>query len=142
MLDAMQNALKLHYVGEFHYVSPYDGEAGVGCRRPRPDGSRDRGLAVDRRRANRPRALVGARHVQPEKSWGPPVDSAAQLRGICLLGLIRAGHPRQLEVLADSKFSAEFAREEAAAMIRWLVSKENSFATGAVFDLSGGRAVY
>jgi NAD(P)-dependent dehydrogenase (short-subunit alcohol dehydrogenase family) len=32
--------------------------------------------------------------------------------------------------------------EEAAAMIRWLVSKENSFATGAVFDLSGGRATY
>ena len=32
--------------------------------------------------------------------------------------------------------------EEAAAMIRWLVSRENSFATGAVFDLSGGRATY
>jgi 2-dehydro-3-deoxy-L-rhamnonate dehydrogenase (NAD+) len=32
--------------------------------------------------------------------------------------------------------------EEAAAMICWLVSKENSFATGAVFDLSGGRATY
>ncbi len=32
--------------------------------------------------------------------------------------------------------------EEAAAMILWLVSKENSFATGAVFDLSGGRATY
>lgn len=32
--------------------------------------------------------------------------------------------------------------EEAAAMIAWLVSAENSFATGAVFDLSGGRATY
>jgi NAD(P)-dependent dehydrogenase (short-subunit alcohol dehydrogenase family) len=32
--------------------------------------------------------------------------------------------------------------EEAAAMIRWLASKENSFTTGAVFDLSGGRATY
>lgn len=31
---------------------------------------------------------------------------------------------------------------EAAAMIAWLVSKENSFTTGAVFDLSGGRATY
>ena len=31
---------------------------------------------------------------------------------------------------------------EAAAMIVWLAGPENSFATGAVFDLSGGRATY
>lgn len=31
---------------------------------------------------------------------------------------------------------------EAAAMICWLASAENSFTTGAVFDLSGGRATY
>ena len=31
---------------------------------------------------------------------------------------------------------------EAAALIAWLVSEENSFTTGAVFDLSGGRATY
>ena len=34
------------------------------------------------------------------------------------------------------------ALEEAAAMIAWMVSEENSFTTGAVFDLSGGRATY
>lgn len=32
--------------------------------------------------------------------------------------------------------------DEAAKMIAWLASSENSFATGAVFDLSGGRATY
>ena len=32
--------------------------------------------------------------------------------------------------------------EEVAAMVAWLVSSENAFATGAVFDLSGGRATY
>lgn len=32
--------------------------------------------------------------------------------------------------------------DEAAHMIAWLVSRENSFTTGAVFDLSGGRATY
>lgn len=32
--------------------------------------------------------------------------------------------------------------EEAASMVAWLVSKENSFTTGAAFDLSGGRATY
>lgn len=32
--------------------------------------------------------------------------------------------------------------EEAASMVAWLCSAENSFTTGAVFDLSGGRATY
>jgi len=32
--------------------------------------------------------------------------------------------------------------EEAASLVAWLVSAENSFTTGAVFDLSGGRATY
>ena len=32
--------------------------------------------------------------------------------------------------------------EEAAAMIVWLASAENSFTTAATFDLSGGRATY
>ena len=32
--------------------------------------------------------------------------------------------------------------EEAANMVAWLVSAENSFTTAAVFDLSGGRATY
>lgn len=32
--------------------------------------------------------------------------------------------------------------DEVAGMVSWLVSEENSFTTGAVFDLSGGRATY
>jgi 3-oxoacyl-[acyl-carrier protein] reductase len=32
--------------------------------------------------------------------------------------------------------------DEAASMIAWLCTRENSFTTGAVFDLSGGRATY
>ena len=32
--------------------------------------------------------------------------------------------------------------QEAASMIGWLCTEENSFSTGAVFDLSGGRATY
>ena len=32
--------------------------------------------------------------------------------------------------------------DEVAAMVAWLVSEENTFTTGAVFDLSGGRATY
>ena len=32
--------------------------------------------------------------------------------------------------------------EELASLVTWLVSEENSYTTGAVFDLSGGRATY
>ena len=32
--------------------------------------------------------------------------------------------------------------DELGSLVAWLVSKENSFTTGAVFDLSGGRATY
>lgn len=32
--------------------------------------------------------------------------------------------------------------DEVSAMVAWLVSEENSFSTGATFDLSGGRATY
>ncbi len=32
--------------------------------------------------------------------------------------------------------------DEISAMVAWLVSEENTFTTGAVFDLSGGRATY
>ena len=32
--------------------------------------------------------------------------------------------------------------DEVSAMVAWLVSEENTFPTGAVFDLSGGRATY
>ena len=32
--------------------------------------------------------------------------------------------------------------EELASMVAWMASEENSFTTGAVFDLSGGRATY
>ena len=32
--------------------------------------------------------------------------------------------------------------EEVAALVSWLASEECSFSTGAVFDVSGGRATY
>ena len=32
--------------------------------------------------------------------------------------------------------------EELASLVAWMVSEENSFTTGGVFDLSGGRATY
>jgi len=32
--------------------------------------------------------------------------------------------------------------QELASLVSWLASEENSFSTGAVWDLSGGRSTY
>jgi hypothetical protein len=37
--------------------------------------------------------FAGVRHVQMEGSYGPPVDAAAPLRGLCAQGLARTSHP-------------------------------------------------
>jgi HEAT repeat protein len=54
--------------------------------------------------------FAGARHVQMEGSFGPPVDVAAPLRGLCARGLARMGHPNALlecvTLLADRETPA------------------------------------
>lgn len=40
--------------------------------------------------------FAGARYVQMEASWGPAIDTAAEMRGICAIGLARMGHPEAL----------------------------------------------
>ena len=54
--------------------------------------------------------LAGIRYVQKEASFGPPVDTAAALRGICAQGLARMSHPDTLEqcvtLLADPEVPA------------------------------------
>ena len=53
---------------------------------------------------------AGIRHVQKEASFGPPVDTAAALRGICAQGLARMSHPDALlecvTLLADPEIAA------------------------------------
>lgn len=54
--------------------------------------------------------FAGIRHVQREGSYGPPVDAAAPLRGLCARGLARMGHPDALlecvTLLADPEIAA------------------------------------
>lgn len=52
-------------------------------------------------------------------------------------------HPNRAEFLLSKIPMGRLGRpEEFAAMASWILSKENSFTTGAVFDISGGRATY
>jgi hypothetical protein len=43
--------------------------------------------------------LAGARHVQMEGSFGPPVDTAAELREVCAMGLVNSAWPHKLRDL-------------------------------------------
>jgi len=45
--------------------------------------------------------LVGVRHFQHEPAWGDPVETAAELRGLCALGLVRARHPEAALLVAE-----------------------------------------
>jgi hypothetical protein len=45
--------------------------------------------------------LRGIRHVQQEPVWGGSEDTAAALRGMCALGLVRMNYPEVMNELAD-----------------------------------------
>jgi 2-dehydro-3-deoxy-L-rhamnonate dehydrogenase (NAD+) len=62
-----------------------------------------------------------------------------------------AAHTRLFDQMAQEHIDFMLSRiprgrfvevDEIAAMVAWLVSEENSFTTGGVFDISGGRATY
>jgi hypothetical protein len=63
--------------------------------------------------------FAGIRHVQMEGSFGPPMDAAAPLRGLCARGLARMGHPGALlecvTLLADREVPARAGAVRAIA---------------------------
>ena len=57
--------------------------------------------------------------------------------------LLKQMEPSTVEMLISKIPMGRVGRpEEVAALVAWLVSDECSFSTGAVYDLSGGRATY
>src|SRR5579864_4394182 len=63
--------------------------------------------------------FLGLRHVQMEGSFGPPVDAAAELRGVCAQGLARMAHPDALQecvtLLVDRETAARAGAVRAIA---------------------------
>jgi HEAT repeat protein len=61
----------------------------------------------------------GIAHVQKEGSYGPPVDAAAPLRGVCARGLARMGYPDAMysivNLLADPEIPARVGAVRALA---------------------------
>ena len=64
--------------------------------------------------------LRGIRHVQKEASFGPPVDEAAKLRGVCAQGLLRTRHADAMalvvNLLVDSEPPARLGAVRALAL--------------------------
>ena len=63
--------------------------------------------------------FAGLKHVQKEASFGPLVDVAAPLRGLCARGLARMGHPEALyeivNLLVDPEIPARAGAAQALA---------------------------
>jgi hypothetical protein len=63
--------------------------------------------------------FAGVHHVQMEGSFGPPIDAAAPLRGLCAQGLARMRHPDALiecvNLLADKEVPARVGAIRAIA---------------------------
>ncbi len=104
--------------------------------------------------------FAGIRHIQMEGSFGPPVDVAAPLRGLCARGLARMGHPNALlecvTLLADHEIPAragairaigEAGRPEGVLLLRLkalLDDKEDEIVAecfGALLRLDPGSSV-
>ncbi len=63
--------------------------------------------------------------------------------GVIDTDLIKELSPEQARYIIERIPMGRIGRpEEVAALVHWLASEEASFSTGAVFDLSGGRATY
>jgi len=59
--------------------------------------------------------FAGVRHIQEEASYGPPVDTAAALRGLCAQGLARMSHPDALSECVKLLVDPEVAARAGAA---------------------------
>lgn len=66
--------------------------------------------------------LRGVRHVQMEPAWGPPIDTAVELRAVCGLGLVSSGCPlaalELVPLLVDTGPAARLAAIQGLAALR------------------------
>lgn len=59
--------------------------------------------------------IQAARHRQPEPSWGPPIDTAAGLRGHAILALAALSYPDTPLLIAEGLADAEARTRQGAA---------------------------
>lgn len=70
--------------------------------------------------------LAGMQHVQKEASWGPPVDTAAELRAICAMGLANTRYHDKLRAMVDLLVDAEWQARAGAVRAIATVGSESA----------------
>jgi NAD(P)-dependent dehydrogenase (short-subunit alcohol dehydrogenase family) len=87
--------------------------------------------------------LIGMVKAQGKEYATTGVTVNALAPAVIRTAMVEAMPERQVEYMTEKiPMRRTGSLTEAAEMITWIVSPACSFSTGAVFDLSGGRAVY
>lgn len=88
-------------------------------------------------------AVIGMTKVQGKEYAGTGITINALAPAVIRTPLVDALPEKQIKYMTDKiPMKRCGTLEEAANLVAYIVSKENSFTTGFTFDLSGGRATY
>jgi HEAT repeat protein len=68
--------------------------------------------------------LAGMKHVQREASWGPPVDTAVELRAVCAMGLANTRYRQKLQSMVDLLVDPEWQARAGAVRAIGAVASE------------------
>lgn len=71
--------------------------------------------------------LLGMKHVQKEASWGPPVDTAVDLRGTCAMGLANSLYPSKMKPLIDLMVDPEWGARAGAVRALAAIGTESAW---------------
>jgi len=83
--------------------------------------------------------LAGMKHFQLEASWGPPVDTASELRAVCAMGLASTRYRQPLHALVDMLVDPEWQARAAAVRAIAAVGSESAALLLRLKALSGDR---
>ena len=83
--------------------------------------------------------LKGMRHVQMEPVWGGSVDTAAELRAICAMGLANTRYPGKLRALVDLLVDREWQARAGAVRALAVAGSETALLLLRFKALSGDR---
>jgi len=70
--------------------------------------------------------LAGMRHVQMEASFGPPIDTAAELREVCAMGLANSAYAHKLRELVPLMVDKEWRVRAGAIRAIGIVGNESA----------------
>jgi 2-dehydro-3-deoxy-L-rhamnonate dehydrogenase (NAD+) len=88
-------------------------------------------------------AVIGMAKVQGKEYAGTGITVNALAPAVIKTALVDAMPEEQVKYMTDKiPMKRCGTMEELTAMVLYIVSPQNSFTTGFVFDLSGGRATY